>query len=131
MPRVDSYPEPFLARVQADFLASGQDVEDRAGQLSRSRRIASSGRVEQLGPGEIRVIFTAPFAKARERGAFIRPRAGRTGRGGRRAVLKFADGSFRPFARLRKHPYLQPAGAMWSTFLAARLRGSSGRGGAG
>lgn len=127
MVRIVSFAEQRIAEVNAAFLASGQDVMNEAARRSRSSTIAGSGQVDQLGPGHLRVRFTAAFARARERGAFIQPRRGRQGRNGRPAAIRFADGSFRAFARLRKHPYLAPAGAMWGDFLLARLRGSGAR----
>lgn len=122
--RVDFHPDEFLADVEARFRASAEDVRQEAARRSRSSQIAASGRVEQVTPGVLRVIFDAAFAKARERGAYIRPRRGRRGRSGRPAVLRFEDGTFRPFARLRRHPYLEPAGRLWGDILLARLRGS-------
>ena len=127
MARIVSFAEQRIADLNAGFLASARDVRDEAARRSRSSTIAGSGTVDQLGPGHLRVRFSAPFAKARERGAFIRPRRGRQGRNGRPAAIRFADGSFRTFARLRKQPYLAPAGAMWGEFLLARLRGSGVR----
>lgn len=127
MVRIVSFAEERIADLNAGFLASAQDVLNEAARRSRSSTIAGSGTVDQLGPGHLRVRFRAAFSRARERGAFIRPRRGRQGRNGRSAAIRFADGSFRTFARLRKHPYLAPAGAMWGDFLVARLRGSGAR----
>ena len=127
MVRIVSYAEQRIADLDAGFLASAHDVLNEAARRSRSSTIAGSGTVDQIGPGHLRVRFSAVFARARERGAYIRPRRGRQGRGGRPAAIRFADGSFRTFARLKKQPYLAPAGAMWGDFLLARLRGSGMR----
>ena len=122
MVRVVTNAEAFLGEVRGAFRASAKDVQDEAGRRSRSSTITASGTVDELGPGHLRVRFSAVFAKARERGAYIRPRKGRQGRNGRPAMLKFADGTFRPSARIRKRPYLEPAGKMWDGFLMSRLR---------
>ena len=129
MVRVVTNVEGFLGEVRTAFRASAGDVEEEAGRRSRSSTIAASGSVDEIGPGALRVSFNAPFAEARERGAYIRPRKGRRGRNGRPAMLTFADGSFRPSARIRQHPFLEPAGRMWDGFLMARLRaiGASAR----
>ena len=117
----------FLADVHAAFRGSAQDVLEDAGRGSRSSEIRSSGIVDELGPGYLRVRFTARFARARERGAFIKPRPGRRGRNGRPAALRLADGRFMKWARIPKRPYLEPAGRTWDDRLMGRLRAIRGR----
>lgn len=121
MATVESYHDAILAEVGAAVERSWDDVLDDAARASGSSTIAASGDVQRIDAETGRVIFTAPFAKARERGAYIRPRRGRRGRGNRAPSLRFADGSFRKFARLKKRPYLKPAGDRWGDHLSRRL----------
>jgi hypothetical protein len=107
--------ERILRDVEEAFWQSAEDVLADAQRRAKSSRLASSGSVERRGHLQARILFDAPFAKARERGAYIAPK--------RRRALKFADGGFRMAARLPKKPYLVPAAKRWGTHLVARLRG--------
>lgn len=106
--------EQILRDVEEAFWHSADDVLDEARAGAKSNRLASSGSVEHRGHLRARILFDARFAKARERGAFIKPR--------NRRALHFADGTFRMQARLPKKPYLVPAARRWGMHLLARLR---------
>lgn len=121
MAEIETYHDAILRDIAAAVEQSWDDVLDDAARRAGSSTLAASGEVQRVDADTGRVIFTAPFAKARERGAYIRPRRGRGGRGGRRPSLRFADGSFRKFARLKKRPYLKPAGDKWGDHLSRRL----------
>lgn len=121
MATIEANPDAILRDVATAVERSWQDVLEEAQQRAGSSRLASSGDVQRIDQDTGRVIFTAVFAKARERGAYIRPRRGRMGRNGRRPSLRFADGSFAKFARLKPRPYLKPAGDRWGDHLSRRL----------
>lgn len=76
-----------------------QELAEAVGEASGSRRIAASfrGRALTSTRGIVESRGTA-FAKARDRGAYITPRRG--------SVLRFADGGFARFARLKPHRYV-------------------------
>lgn len=50
-----------------------------------------------------------PGARVQDVGGYITPKPGRQGRNGRRAMLRFQDGSFRPVARVKGRHYTQAA----------------------
>lgn len=106
--------DQVLHEIEAAVRASQDDVLRDAQKRAGSKQLASSGKVDRIGPTKARIVFDAPFAKARERGAYIVPH--------RRKALRFANGDFSMHARLRKHPYLVPAARRWGTRLLARLR---------
>lgn len=76
-----------------------RELAEAIGEASGSSRIAASfrGRALSSTRGIVESRGTA-FAKARDRGAYITPKRG--------SVLRFADGSFRSFARLKPHRYV-------------------------
>lgn len=106
MVRIESHQAEFLREVVAKTRQARKDV-------------AAAARSNPGAPSDTRlrrnqVGSSRAYARAQERGAYIRPR--------RRRVLKFADGSFRPRARIRAKRWLSKAGRRWGEFLERRLR---------
>jgi hypothetical protein len=77
-----------------------EELAEAIGEASGSSTIASSfrGRAVSSTKAIVESRGTA-FAKARDRGAYITPKGGK--------VLRFEDGSFRRFARLKPHNYVR------------------------
>lgn len=109
--RLESYRERFLAGVAARVQLAADDAARYAAMLPGS---PSDLHAQHIGPLRHRIGSNAPYAKAQERGAFIRARRGR--------ALHFANGLWRPFARIRPKRYLAKTGARWGTFILGRLR---------
>lgn len=119
MARVESYRAQFLERVNSAWVDALKETASVADRLPGS---PSDLRAEVTGRMRGRFGSDQPYAKAQERGAYITPRRGRSGRGGRRPMLKFADGKFRPRARIRPKRYLAQAAAQWPGILLSHLR---------
>lgn len=85
-------------RAMLDEIA--QELAEAIGDASGSGTIAASFRGRALSSTKAIVESRGTaFAKARDRGAYITPKSGK--------VLRFADGSFRRFARLTPHNYVK------------------------
>jgi hypothetical protein len=113
--RVEPNTAAFFARIEDAF---SEALEDAATFARNQDGSPSDTRAERLGPLHGRVGSSREYARAQERGAYIRSRYGK----GRRAVLKFHDGRVRRWSRLPARRYLAKTGAQWGDLLLARLR---------
>ena len=121
--RFESFRAEFNAEVEREFVASTED----AARVARAQRGAPSDtRAEQLGRLRARIGSSKAYARAQERGAYIVPRRGRSGRNGRPPALRLHNGGFAKFTRLPARRYLAKAGAAWSSLFTARLRRRAG-----
>lgn len=110
--RIVSYSSAFLSDVSAAF---GRSVRDAGEEAARRRGAPSDTHGDVTGFLEGRIGSDRPYAKAQERGAFIRPRGAR--------ALRFATGEFRMHARIKAKRYLRATGRRWGhELLVPRLR---------
>lgn len=116
---VESYADRFLDEVDDAFGAALEDAAAYSADLPGSPSDLHAVRTGRL---EGRIGSDRDYARAQELGAYMKPRPGRRGRGGRPAALKMRDGSFRAWTRLPAKRYLRKTGDRWGQFLLARLR---------
>jgi hypothetical protein len=96
--------------------------------------LASTGSIERSGPLKAKIVFSAPYAKAQETGAFIKPKHGqrflripiapksaRTYTGGSVTAWRTVRG-----VRIPAHPYLRPMARTWPRQLRTELRREAG-----
>lgn len=117
--RVESNADAVLAGARRAFSGA---LNDAAAHAAKQGGAPSDTRAQQLGPFSGRIGSSKPYAKAQERGAFIRPRRGRRGRTGRPPALRLADGRFMKWARIPARRYLAKTGKRWGEFMIQRLR---------
>lgn len=116
---VESRSTEFLRSVERAFSRGLEDAADVADKLPGS---PSDLRAQQLEPFRGRIGSTRPYAKAQEKGAYIRPRRGRSTRSGRPPAVKYHDGRIRRWGRLPAQRYLEKTGKRWGRILGAALR---------
>jgi hypothetical protein len=116
---------PVYRAVRTAFWASVDDMKDAAvGRApGKSNRLRGSAQIERRGGMAARVKFTAPYAKAIEKGRYSEAKNA--------PRLAFMAGGQlrRPRAtRASAKPYLWPAGRLWkSAFFPNRLKQTSAR----
>lgn len=118
--KVDINYKGMDAGIKRAFDASVLDMHGQAVRNAprRSGRLRSSSRLRSRGSFFTEVVFNTPYAKARERGAYIEHKYAPR-------LAFMAGGRFvRPkWVRQKAKPYLAPAGRLWRTrFFVARCR---------
>ena len=108
---VESRVDAFLDRIHGRFGAALEDAAEHAASLP-----GSPGDLRAVRTGDLvgRIGSSRRYAKAQERGAFIRPK--------KRRALRFASGRFSAKARLPAQRYLARTVRIWPRLIAARLR---------
>lgn len=110
---IESRIDGFIARVERQV---GMAIDDAGTEAASRPGAPHDTRGEMTGLMQGRIGSDQPYARAQERGAYIRPR--------RRKALLYGSGKFSMRSRLPARAYLANTARRWAQIVTARLGGA-------